>query len=142
MGTDGLDVTDVITMQLVLPDATVLPVTTELGFSASDPFTVRAVFSGPQSMSTWLLGRDLLTEGLTASEEEPAGHGDVRIWRDEDPHYVLISLSGVEGEALLACPAPPLERFVATTATLVPMGDESDLMERRISDLIATLLTT
>lgn len=142
MGAHGFDVTDVVTMQLVLSDATVLPVTTELSFQASDPYTIRAVFSGPQSMSTWLLGRDLLTQGLNATEAAPAGGGDVHIWRDEDPNYVLIALSGVEGEALLASPARPLERFISTTASIVPLGSESQTMEDQISELITTLLTT
>ena len=133
------DVVDVVTMQLVLSDATVLPVTTELGFSASDPYTIRATFSGQSAMSTWLFGRELLQEGLVATEDEPSGLGDERIWRDEDPAYVLIALYGIEGEALLACPVDPLERFLATTATLVPLGHESDSMELQIAALIASL---
>ena len=133
------DVVDVVTMQLVLSVATVLPVTTELGFAASDPYTIHATFSGQSAMTTWLIGRELLQDGFEATEENPAGVGDVRIWRDEDPAYVLIALSGVEGEALLACPVDPLERFLATTATLVPLGSESDSMADQITALIAAL---
>ncbi len=135
----GSDVVDVVTMQLVLSDATVLPVTTELSFLASDPYTIRATFSGQSAMSTWLFGRELLQDGLSADEDQPAGLGDVRIWRDEDPEYVLIALYGIEGEALLACPVEPLERFLATTATLVPLGHEGDSMELQIAALIAEL---
>ena len=62
------DVVEVVTMQLVLSDATVLGVTAELGFRAADPYTVRAVFTGPHSMSTWLIGRELLAQGLLASQ--------------------------------------------------------------------------
>src|SRR5690554_1883538 len=98
------DVSHVVTMQLVLSDACVLPVTAELTFNASDPYTVQAVFTGPHSSSTWLIGRELLAHGLFASHTEPAGGGDVQVWRDEEPEYVLISLSGVEGTALLAAP--------------------------------------
>jgi Streptomyces sporulation and cell division protein, SsgA. len=133
------DVVDVLTMQLVLSDATVLPVTTELAFSADDPYTIRATFTGQSAMSTWLFGRELLQEGLRATEDSPAGLGDVRIWRDEDPRYVLINLYGVEGEALLACPVEPLERFLATTATLVPIGRESDTVAEQIAAFIETL---
>ena len=135
----SFDVVDVVTVQLVLSDATVLPVTTELGFLASDPYTIHATFSGQSAMTTWLFGRELLQNGLDANEEAPAGLGDVRIWRDEDPAYVLIALSGVEGEALLACPVDPLERFLATTATLVPLGSESDSMADQITALIVAL---
>ncbi|MDQ2624811.1 MAG: SsgA family sporulation/cell division regulator [Actinomycetota bacterium] len=139
MTMQGSDVVDVVTMQLVLSDATVLPVTTELSFLASDPYTIRATFSGQSAMSTWLFGRELLQDGLSADEDQPAGLGDVRIWRDEDPEYVLIALYGIEGEALLACPVEPLERFLATTATLVPLGHEGDSMELQIAALIAEL---
>ena len=135
----NFDVVDVVTMQLVLSDATVLPVTTELGFLMSDPCTVHATFSGQNAMTTWLFGRELLQVGLSASELNPSGAGDVRIWRDVDPAYVLIALSGLEGEALLACPVDPLERFLATTATLVPPDSESDLMAEQIATLIAEL---
>ncbi len=139
MTVQGSDVVDVFTMQLVLSDATVLPVTTELSFLANDPYTIRATFSGQSAMSTWLFGRELLQEGIEATEEFPAGVGDVRIWRDEDPSYVLIALYGIEGEALLACPVDPLSRFLATTATLVPPGRESDSMADQITALIAAL---
>ena len=137
----SFDVVEVVMMQLVLSDATVLGVTAELGFRASDPYTVRAVFTGPHSVSTWLVGRELLAQGLLANQVAPAGTGDVRVWRDDDPTYVLISLSGVEGDALLASPAEPLERFVATTRQLVPFGTESTRMDPEISRVIAALLT-
>jgi hypothetical protein len=135
------DVVEVVTMQLVLSDATVLSVTAELSFRAIDPYTVRASFTGPHSKSTWLIGRELLAQGLVASQAFPAGTGDVRVWRDDDPAFVLISLSGVEGDALLAAPAEPVERFVATTQQLVPFGTESSRMDPEISRLIAALLT-
>ena len=100
-----------------------------------------ACSTGGQSSSTWLLGRELLAQGMHASSEEPAGTGDVQIWRDEDPDYTLISLSGVEGSALLAAPTEPVLRFLAATESLVPLGAESDRMEGEISALIAALLT-
>jgi len=92
-------------------------------------------------VSTWLLGRELLADGLHAPADEPAGNGDVQVWLDEDPEYVLISLSGVEGNALLAAPTEPLARFVAATEKIVPIGSESDRMQSEISALIAALLT-
>ena len=141
MAVRPFDVVEVVTMQLVLSDASVLGVTAELGFRAADPYTVRAVFTGPHSMSTWLIGRELLAQGVHATQDSPAGTGDVRVWRDDDPSYVLISLSGVEGDALLAAPAEPIERFVTTTQQLVPFGSESTRMDPEISRLIAALLT-
>jgi hypothetical protein len=135
------DVVEAVTMQLISSDASVIPVNAEFSFRVSDPYTVRTVFTGQHTMSTWLLGRELLVHGLVAASDAPAGNGDVQVWRDEDPDFLLISLSGVEGSALLAAPAEPLERFLATTEDLVPIGSESDRMETEISALIAALLT-
>lgn len=135
------DVVEVVTMQLISSDASVIPVAAELSFRTSDPYTVRAVFTGAQTMSTWLLGRELLFQGLRAASDQPAGTGDVQVWRDDDPDFALISLSGVEGSALLAAPTGPLEVFLEATEKLVPLGAESDRMESEISALIAALLT-
>ena len=135
------DVVEVVAMQLIGSDASVIPVSAELSFRTSDPYTVRAVFTGPHTMSTWLVGRELLALGMHATSEAPAGTGDVQVWRDEDPDYTLVSLSGVEGSALLAAPSEPIVRFLAGTEALVPIGTESDRMESEITALIAALLT-
>ncbi|WP_199424109.1 SsgA family sporulation/cell division regulator [Actinotalea solisilvae] len=134
------DVREVVPMHLVLSDASVLPIRAELSFEAGDPYTVRVAFAGAHSTSTWLIGRELIAHGVLADASAPAGTGDVRIWRDEDPAYLLISLSGVEGDALLAGPAEPFVAFVAATVALVPFGSESPRMEDEISRLIVTLL--
>ena len=136
----GQQVREVIPMHLVLADASVLPIRAELAFDASDPYTVKAAFSGSTSTSTWLVGRELIAHGVLADATAPAGTGDVRIWRDEDPTYLLVALSGVEGDALLAGPAEPFIRFLAATVALVPFGSEGSHMEDEISRLIVTLL--
>ncbi|MGV8977572.1 MAG: SsgA family sporulation/cell division regulator [Cellulomonas sp.] len=141
MTQQSYDVVEVVAMQLISSDASVVAVSTELSFRTSDPYTVRAVFTGPQTMSTWLLGRELLVQGLLAVADDPAGTGDVQVWRDDDPEFALISLSGVEGSALLAAPTGQIEAFLARTEELVPLGEESDRMESEISALIAALLT-
>lgn len=141
MTTGAPDVVDVITMQLIGPDESVMPVLAELSYRVSDPYTVRAVFTAPQTMSTWLLGRELLAEGMGAEQDSCAGTGDVQVWRDEDSSFTLISLNGVEGSALLVSPSQPLADFLTKTEGLVPFGNESDQMDREISALIAALLT-
>lgn len=141
MTQSSYDVVEVVAMQLIGSDASVIPVSAELSFRTSDPYTVRAVFTGPHTMSTWLLGRELLSLGMLASADAPAGTGDVQVWRDEDPDYTLVSLNGVEGSALLAAPTDPITRFLAETEALVPLGAESARMESEITALIAALLT-
>ncbi|WP_263509793.1 SsgA family sporulation/cell division regulator [Actinotalea sp. M2MS4P-6] len=127
-------------MHLVLPDASVLPIRADLTFDPADPYTVRVDFVGTHSTSTWLIGRELFAHGVLADANAPAGTGDVRIWRDEDPTYLLVALSGVEGDALLAGPAENFMRFLSATVTLVPFGSESPHMESEISRLIDSLL--
>ena len=141
MPSSTYDVVEVVAMQLIGSDASVIPVSAEFSFRTSDPYTVRAVFTGPHTMSTWLIGRELLSLGMHATADATAGTGDVQVWRDEDPDYTLVSLSGVEGSALLAAPTEPIERFLAGTEALVPLGTESDRMEGEITALIAALLT-
>ncbi len=141
MTDSSYDVVEVVAMQLIGSDATVIPVSAELSFRTVDPYTVRAVFTGAHTMSTWLLGRELLALGVHAVADAPAGTGDVQVWRDDDPDYTLVSLSGVEGSALLAAPTEPLLRFLAATESLVPVGAESDKMEGEITAFIAALLT-
>ena len=127
-------------MHLVLSDATVLPIRAELAFDAADPYTVRIEFAGDQSTSTWLIGRELIAHGILADAASPAGTGDVRIWRDLDPTYLLIALNGVEGDALLAGPVEPFAHFLDATLELVPFGAEGPRMEAEISRLIVSLL--
>lgn len=134
------DVREVVAMHLVLSDASVLPIRAELTFDAAEPYTVRIEFTGTHSNCTWLIGRELMAQGVLADPTSPAGTGDVRIWRDEDPTFLLLALSGVEGDALLAGPAEPFARFVAATTVLVPFGSESSRMEEEISRLIVSLL--
>ena len=101
MTNSSFDVLEVVAMQLIGADASVLPVTTELGFRTADPYTVRAVFRGAQSTSTWLIGRELLDEGVHASAEEPAGSGDIS--RPGDPDTDCRMVAGIAlgvGEAL------------------------------------------
>ena len=134
------DAREVVPMHLVLSDASVLPISAELTFQAADPYTVHISFAGERSTSTWLIGRELMAHGLLADAAAPAGTGDVRIWRDQDPAYLLVALSGVEGDALLAGPAEPFAQFLAATVKLVPFGSEGPRMEDEISRLIVTLL--
>lgn len=133
-------VREVVPMHLVLSDASVLPIRAELNFDPTDPYTVRIAFTGAHSTSTWLIGRELIAHGILADGAAPAGTGDVRIWRDEDPTYLLIALNGVEGEALLAGPSDPFVHFLAATVERVPFGAESPRMEEEISRLIVSLL--
>ena len=127
-----------VPFQLVLPDESVQPVDCELRFDAADPYSVRAVFGG--GASTWLIGRELLAQGLLADATCPAGHGDVKVWRDESPEYLLLALSGVEGDALLATEAVAVGHFLDETTGIVTFGAEGDVMQGALDTMITALL--
>lgn len=138
MHIDGPNISKVVPLQLVQSDESVEPVACRLEFSGADPYTVRAVFEG--AGSTWLIGRELLAQGLLADLSCPAGYGDVKVWRDESPEYLLIALSGVEGDALLAAEAAVVAEFVDETTALVPFGTEGLVMGGAIDEMISELL--
>ena len=135
---DDHTIMKLVPLQLVQSDESVQPVGCELVFAASDPYTVRAVFVG--AGSTWLIGRELLAQGLLADLSCPAGYGDVKVWRDESPEYLLIALSGVEGEALLAAEAEVVAEFLDETTAIVPFGGEGLVMDGAIDAIISELL--
>lgn len=142
MNQDLYDVTTVIHAHLILSDSTTTDVAIELGYRTSDPFAIHAEFACEDSTTMWLLARDLFDQGLVADRDAAAGEGDVHIWRDEDPGYVLLSLTGTLGTALLAAPAEPLERFLAETHLRVPVGTESTRCDAALDAFVASILTT
>ena len=135
------DVTTVIHAHLILSNSMTTDVAIELGYRAADPYAVQANFTANGSTTKWLLARDLFGQGLVATQDAGAGEGNVCIWRDEDPDYVLITLTGAPGTALLAAPAEPIERFVNATHKLVPFGSEGDRVGAEVGPFVASILT-
>ena len=126
---------------LILSDSKTTDVSVELGYRAADPYAVQANFTANGSTAKWLLARDLFGQGLVATQDAGVGEGNVCIWRDEDPDYVLITLTGALGTALLAAPAEPIQKFVDATHTLVPFGSESDRVGAEVGPFVASILT-
>jgi hypothetical protein len=140
MTPDRYDVATVIYAHLIRSDSTTTDVAIELSYRARDPYAVEAEFTGDGSSSKWLLARDVLIQGLVAPQEFPAGHGDVSVWRDQDPEYLLVSLTAASGTALVAAPAWSVERFLAETRDLVPVGTEGDRVDAALDQLVASIL--
>lgn len=136
------DITKVIQAHLISSDTTTMDTCVELGYRSSDPFAVHAEFTGYGFTSNWVLARDLFGQGLMATQDSPAGEGDVLIWRDEDPAYVLMSLTGSLGTALLAAPAEPIEQFIDATRALVPVGAESVQVDAAVEAFVMSILTS
>ncbi|MGW1620831.1 SsgA family sporulation/cell division regulator [Streptomyces sp. NPDC002172] len=101
-----------------------LPMCMRLRYEPTDPYVVRAVFfvHGDEPVE-WVLGRDLLSDGLTGS----AGDGDVRVWpavgRGDEAMYIALGSSA--GTALLEVPVQDIKSFLEDTEALVPQGTES-----------------
>jgi hypothetical protein len=117
-----LSVVDDLRVRLVAPGTQGLPLAATLRYQADDPFAVRATFrAGPDSIS-WVLGRDLLNDGLLLE----SGEGDVRVWPGvQDGHrMVMLELTSPDGRAVLAAGAEGVETFLQRTYEAVPRGYE------------------
>lgn len=110
--------------QLVVSHEMSLSMSMRLQYEPSDPYAVRAAFAvvGSDETVEWIIGRDLLADGL----EGPAGEGDIRVWpaeeRDVSDLYIL--LSPPDGTALLKAPAREIKTFLQETEAVVPRGAE------------------
>ncbi|MFJ8021464.1 SsgA family sporulation/cell division regulator [Streptomyces sp. NPDC096311] len=113
-----------VTAQLVVSRAYSLPLCMRLRYEPADPYVVHAVFfTHSDEPVEWVLGRDLLADGLKGS----AGDGDVRIWsavgRGDQAMYIV--LASRAGTALLEVPVQDVRTFLESTEALVPRGTES-----------------
>ncbi|WP_316780949.1 SsgA family sporulation/cell division regulator [Streptomyces sasae] len=117
-----------VAMQLVVSHACSLPLFVRLRYAPADPYVVRAAFFVDcDDPVEWVLGRDLLADGLQGS----AGHADVRIWsaagRGDESIYIALGSSA--GTALLEVPVQDISSFLQDTQALVPRGTESGLID-------------
>jgi hypothetical protein len=113
-----------VAAQLVVSHAYSLPLCVRLRYEPADPYVVRAVFFADcDEPVEWVLGRDLLADGLKAS----AGCADVRIWsavgRGDQSMYIALGSSA--GTALVEVPVRDITSFLQDTEALVPRGTES-----------------
>ncbi|MFE2578722.1 SsgA family sporulation/cell division regulator [Streptomyces sp. NPDC059378] len=113
-----------VAIQLVVARTYALPMRMSLRYEPTDPYVVRAAFStDTDELAEWVLGRDLLADGLTGA----AGSGNIRVWatvgRGDQAMYIV--LGSPAGTALLEVPVQDVKAFLEDTQTLVPRGTES-----------------
>jgi hypothetical protein len=104
------------------------PVVTRWSYHASDPFAVAlSVRTRHDRWVEWLVGRELVVDGLTG----PTGEGDVRIRPRSVQGYdiVEIEIRSHDGRAVLEVDQDLLRHFVDATLDLVALGDESDRID-------------
>ncbi|MGW7385031.1 SsgA family sporulation/cell division regulator [Streptomyces sp. NPDC054794] len=113
-----------VSVQLVVSRAYSLPLCIRLRYEPTDPYVVRTVFFVDcDEPVEWVLGRDLLTDGLKGC----AGCADVRIWSavGRGDQWMYIALGSSAGTALLEVPVRDITSFLQDTEALVPRGTES-----------------
>src|SRR5690606_5882618 len=117
----------------------VLSLTATLHYDAADPLAVTALFDdGGDKPVRWVFSRALLVTGL----DRLTGNGDVVIWpprADDGEPAIHVRLRPPHGDALLEAPADAVERFLSSTARLVPPGTEHQAID--LDALVHALLT-
>ncbi|WP_326777289.1 SsgA family sporulation/cell division regulator [Streptomyces sp. NBC_01445] len=113
-----------VAVQLVISRTYSLSMRMSLRYETTDPYVVRAAFfTDTDEPVEWVLGRDLLADGLRGS----AGCGDVRVWsavgRGDQAMYIV--LGSPAGTALLEVPVEDVKAFLENTEAVVPRGTES-----------------
>ena len=133
-----------VTLQLIGPQSwTEVPAL--LCYDATDPFAVRIAFGDVGDDSgvvdtdegiAWLVSRELLQAGL----DRPSGEGDVRVWPSASASDVLfLHLRAPSGEALFEVSRGTVAGFLQLTASVVPFGEESSVLE--VDSELAALLS-
>ncbi|MFF0049047.1 SsgA family sporulation/cell division regulator [Streptomyces sp. NPDC005498] len=110
--------------QLVVTRNYSIPLCMRLRYEPADPYVVRATFfTHSDDPGEWVLGRDLLADGLSGS----AGEGDIRIWSatGHGGQGLYIALGSSAGTALLQVPVQDVRTFLGNSEALVPRGAES-----------------
>ncbi|GAB3587992.1 SsgA family sporulation/cell division regulator [Amycolatopsis endophytica] len=105
-----------------------IPVFSRWSYTTADPYAVTLSFRADRGQWVeWCFARDLLVAGLNG----PSGHGDVRIRPSvsDDPDQLLMELESPDGYAVVEFGREAAARFVASTHALVPLGEESALVD-------------
>ncbi|SDZ40034.1 Streptomyces sporulation and cell division protein, SsgA [Amycolatopsis xylanica] len=114
--------------QFVLLNDSTTPVLSRLSYHADEPFAVTVAFRTERGRWVeWTFARDLLVDGLV----EPAGLGDVRIRPDlvQDEELIILEIESPDGYASFELERADIERFLAASYELVPLGAEVDYFD-------------
>jgi Streptomyces sporulation and cell division protein, SsgA len=147
MSSNCSEISAELSLGLVGPQRTIVPLTAGLSYSCSDPYAVRMAFDiGTDKPVEWILARDLLAAALHGSE----GLGDVRAWPSAascDPdaaatagqEILNIAMSSPYGQAQFEISARTIERFLQRTYQLVATGQESSYLnfDAELTDLLS-----
>ena len=105
-----------------------------LGYDPADPWAVEVIFGKPTETVRWMIGRDLLLEGMT----EPAGEGDVQLSPSIDEYgraCVVLELCSPHGRLVTQLATRDLGAFLGRSLALVPEGTESIDLDQLVEAL-------
>jgi len=126
-----------LSLGLVRPEHTIVPLMASLHYTREDPYAIKMAFHvGTGEPVEWTLARELLAAALHSRE----GIGDVQVWPsaasgDPDaageeaasgPGIVNIAMSSPFGHAQFEAPAMAIAAFLRRTYQIVPEGQEPD----------------
>ncbi|SFQ95454.1 Streptomyces sporulation and cell division protein, SsgA [Lentzea waywayandensis] len=118
-------------VEFVRPDGSVEPMNVDLQYRSDDPHAVTMRFHARDQESVWLVGRELLADGILS----PAGLGDVRL-RPGDGDVLFLELFTEDSHAVFQLSATELQRFLDSTYAAVPAGREVLDFELLVKDLL------
>ncbi|MEU3641735.1 SsgA family sporulation/cell division regulator [Lentzea sp. NPDC034063] len=118
-------------VEFVRPDGSVEPMNVDLQYRSDDPHAVTMRFHARDQESVWLVGRELLADGILS----PAGLGDVRL-RPGDGDVLFLELFTEDSHAVFQLSATELQRFLDSTYAAVPAGREVLDFELLMKDLL------
>ena len=119
-------------VEFIRPDGTVEPMNVDFHYRSDDPHAVTLRFDTRDQESTWLVGRELLSDGLLS----PAGLGDVRL-RPHHGDVLVLELFTEDSHAVFHLSADELGRFLDSTYAVVPAGQEVLDFDLLLKDLLA-----
>ena len=145
MSASRATVTAELSLGLVGPEDTIVPLMAGLHYASADPYAIRMAFHvGTGEPVEWTLARDLLAAALVS----PQGIGDVRAWPSAahpdpaaggapegaaagspGPGLMHLVMSSPFGHAQFQAPAAAIAAFLTRTYALVPAGQESRFLD-------------
>jgi hypothetical protein len=129
-----------LSLGLVRPEHTIVPLMASLHYTRQDPYAVKMAFHvGTGEPVEWTLARELLAAALHSRE----GIGDVQVWpsvASSDPEagmegvasghgIVNIAMTSPFGHAQFEAPAHAIAAFLRRTYQIVPEGEETNYID-------------
>ena len=115
-------------------EATVDTVSVQIPISATwtsdDPLVLSCSLDGVK----WVIGRDLIRQGL--SSRSPLGGGDIRV--SCSTTSLFLELDGKGGDSLVWMPKERMQGFLNKTYSLAPEGEEQMDMDSVIERILSS----